>query len=277
MPQAKRFPLKINTLSKKDMHAVLMNFRGGKVVNEGLERARKISKSHTSLTGVLVSVKDELFKTFESDLERDYLIILDFDSMVSSFYDQPVKIPYQLPSGRVGHYTPDILVYYRDNPINKQKTPPLLAEIKSLKDLRLNKDEYALKFAAAGKYAEQRGWKFQVLTEENIRTPYLFNAKFLRQYRLWEPPCNDSALLHEILNEEGIMTVQNLLDRAAEKKSSDPHMFEPVPITDLKAKAALLSTIWYYVFQGVFETDLQKKISMSAPLWHYSREIPEIT
>lgn len=256
------------------MNAALMNFRGGKAFEEGMLSARKIKKSHTSLTGALVSVKDELFKAFESDLERDFLILLDFDPLVSSFYDQPVRIPYELLSGKMGYYTPDILVYYRTNHVSGLLKCPLLAEIKYKKDLQQNHHEYALKFKAAEKYAQERGWEYKVLTEDDIRTPLFWNAKFLRSYRRIKPKVVEGELLLEILQEGKIITVQELLDEAARRRVADSEKFEPAPQNDFYAKASLLSTLWYFVLQRVFVSDLSQKLTMQSPLWIYTRDIP---
>jgi hypothetical protein len=42
---------------------------------------------------------------------------------------------------------------------------------------------YRPKFRAAQRYARQQGWRFRLVTERHMRTPYLENAKFLRPYR----------------------------------------------------------------------------------------------
>lgn len=50
---------------------------------------------------------NEEMDVFESLLEKDYLLLLDFDDTVETFEVQPVRIP--VPGVRNG-YVPDVLV-----------------------------------------------------------------------------------------------------------------------------------------------------------------------
>jgi len=47
---------------------------------------------------------------FESSLERDFLLLLDFDPEVVLYEEQPVTINYHDDQGRRRRYTPDVLV-----------------------------------------------------------------------------------------------------------------------------------------------------------------------
>jgi hypothetical protein len=74
---------------------------------------RNIPKNYRNVTGVLASSKSEGAAMFESTLERDFLMLLDFDPHVE-FYDvQPVKIEWLDDMGKHRSYTPDVLVHYR--------------------------------------------------------------------------------------------------------------------------------------------------------------------
>jgi hypothetical protein len=46
---------------------------------------------------------------WESLLERDYIVLLEFDPDVITFVEQPFRVRYSF-EGRVRHYTPDFLV-----------------------------------------------------------------------------------------------------------------------------------------------------------------------
>jgi hypothetical protein len=116
---------------------------------------------------------------FESSLERDFLLLLDFDPDVEFFEEQPVKIVYHDASRRRRTYTPDVLVRYRTDPPPARHTKPLLCEVKYRDDLRQHWTDYRPKFRAAGRYAQQRGWRFRLVTERHVRTPYLDNVKSL--------------------------------------------------------------------------------------------------
>ena len=54
---------------------------------------RKIPKNHLMVTGGYSSSKNTEIDAFESLLEKDYLLLLDFDESVRSFEVQPVHIP----------------------------------------------------------------------------------------------------------------------------------------------------------------------------------------
>ena len=141
---------------------------------------RKIPKNYLGVTGSFASRKNGQMGGFESLLEKEYMLLLDFDESVESFEEQPVTIP--VPGVARG-YTPDVLVRFRADPATGQIRASLLTEIKHSDDLKKNAEKYAPKFAAADQYAAERGWEFRLTTEKDIRTPRLSNLKFLREYR----------------------------------------------------------------------------------------------
>jgi len=151
---------------------------------------RTVPKNYRSLTGLVPNPRTQSMTAFESSLERDFLLLLDFDPDVEWFEEQPVKIIYHDAKGRRRTYTPDVLVRYRTDPPQARHTKPLLCEVKYRDDLRQHWAEYRPKFRAAQCYARQQGWRFHVVTERHVRTPYLENVKFLRSYRIL--PVNDS-------------------------------------------------------------------------------------
>ncbi len=75
---------------------------------------RKIPKNYLFVTGGFSSQKSESISGFESLLEKDYLLLLDFDDSVESFEVQPVKIPV---TGVRNGYVPDVLVKYHPNAV----------------------------------------------------------------------------------------------------------------------------------------------------------------
>jgi len=143
---------------------------------------RTVPKNYRSLTGLVPNPRAQSMTAFESSLERDFLLLLDFDPDVECFEEQPVKIIYHDAKGRRRTYTPDVLVRYRTDPPQARHTKPLLCEVKYRDDLRQHWAEYRPKFRAAQRYARQQGWRFHVVTERHVRTPYLENVKFLRSY-----------------------------------------------------------------------------------------------
>jgi len=114
---------------------------------------------------------------FESALERDWLTLLEFDDEVSSYTTQPIKICYE-HEGSSASYTPDVIVYYHD----ELKRKPLLCEVKYQAELLEKQSYYEPKFIAAAQYANNNGWSFTTINEQQVRTVYLENLKLLSLY-----------------------------------------------------------------------------------------------
>lgn len=186
---------------------------------------RKIPKNHLVVTGSFASRKNGQMDAFESLLEKEYMLLLEFDERVLRFEPQPVTIAVPgIPKG----YVPDVLVYYHPDPASGEIPKPLLIEVKHTDDLQRNAEKYAPKFAAAEKYASERGWEFRKMTEIDIRTQRLVNLKFLREYRNIEPASHDSSRLVQIVRGSGsISSVDGLLGRLA---STDDDRLHWLPI-----------------------------------------------
>jgi hypothetical protein len=85
---------------------------------------------------------------FESSLERDFLLLLDFNPDVEFFEEQPVKIVYHDAKGRRRTYTPDVLVRYRTDPSQlRHTTSPY--EDRSSADLVCQADDLGPRAAGA--------------------------------------------------------------------------------------------------------------------------------
>jgi TnsA endonuclease N terminal len=139
---------------------------------------RKIPKNYRSVTGRIAKHRDGGSAGFESTLERDHYIVLSFDPLVASFVEQPVEIAFTDASGKARTYTPDALERYIDGSRR-------LVEVKYVNELRrLIRDErYAEVIRAGRAYARSQGWTYHVLTELEIRTAAVDNARLLLEHR----------------------------------------------------------------------------------------------
>lgn len=169
---------------------------------------RKIPKNYLVVTGSFASRKNGQMDAFESLLEKEYMLLLDFDDHVERFEAQPVVVP--VPGISKG-YTPDVLVYYLPDPESEEIRKPLLTEVKHTDDLHRNSDKYAPKFAAAERFASERGWEFRVTTQIDIRTPRLANLKFLREYRNIQPEQQANSHLIQVIGKAGGVSSPKLL------------------------------------------------------------------
>src|SRR5919197_6548596 len=102
-----------------------------------------MNKNYRSLTGLVPNTHTQSMTAFESSLERDFLLLLDFDPDVEFYEEQPVCIVYQDDHGRCRTYTPDVFVRYQT------AAKPLLCEVKYRDDLRQHWTVYRPKFRAA--------------------------------------------------------------------------------------------------------------------------------
>lgn len=200
---------------------------------------RKIPKNHLFVTGGYSSRKNMEMDAFESLLEKDYLLLLDFDDKVESFEVQPVHIPVKgVPRG----YVPDILVKYRPDPETGECQRPLLAEVKRSDFLKKHSVKYAPKFAAAVLFAENLGWEFRTVDESDIRLPRLKNIKFLREYR------------NINLSEDDCDRVNQVIELQGGNSSSERVLSVLAPNDD--ARLYWLPVIWAMIQQKKLFTDL---------------------
>jgi hypothetical protein len=139
---------------------------------------RTIGTSRRALTG-RVKLHSGGAAGFESSLERDWLIAVDFDPFSVQVKEQPFSLHYKV-DGKSRRYTPDLLVEYL-KPC--QPSNIVVYEVKPLEDLRADWKLFRPRFKAAVRYCRERGWRFKIVTEREIRTPFVENAKLLRRYR----------------------------------------------------------------------------------------------
>jgi len=208
---------------------------------------RTIPKNHLMVTGGFSSSKNDQMAAFESLLEKDFFLLLDFDDSVESIEPQPVRVPVLgVPNG----YVPDALIHYRLDPVTGVARKPRLVDVKHTSDLERNGRKYETKFESAKQYAEERGWVFEVVVQKHIRSVRLQNLKFLREYRNIEPAEADIVRVLDCLEAKG--SLSGLLGILA---NSDEERLHWLPI------------IWYMVLHHHLQTDLDEPFTNDTPLW----------
>lgn len=212
-----------------------------------MQPVRKIIKSSRSLRGSHPSTKTGQLVQLESALERDFCCLLEFDSAVLSYVEQPVTIEYKL-EGRLRRYTPDFLVHYTI------ERSPILAEVKYRADLRAQWTQLKPKFRAAKHYAAAKGWEFRLYSEAQIQTPYLLNAKFLLRFCM---PMTTVRPAYELL----------LLEIMAQLGESTPTELVLVAFQDPDRQAELLPVLWYLVGKGRIGCNLYQPLTMRSLVW----------
>ena len=211
---------------------------------------RKIPKNYRNVTGIAAHRKAEGGASFESTLERDFIALLEFDPAVERFEVQPVKLDWSDHQGRARSYTPDVLATFKPHGLPRRT---VLYEVKYRSDLRTDWSDLHRKFKAAVRYARQQGWRFKIVTEVEIRSPYLDNATFLLPFVRRGP------------SEEGHMAL--LTDRLAEMHRATPTDLLASCRQDEWHRAELIPTLWYLVGTRQIGADLDEKLTMMSPIW----------
>lgn len=222
--------------------------------------SRKIRPSHRGIRGKFPSQKCGRIVEHESTLERDFLLICEFDVNVARYEEQPVRIDYTDEHGKKRQYTPDVLVTYRSDIVPARWMPPMLCEIKYRSDLRADWPAIRRKWRAGRAYAAAQGWKFRMLTERDIRTPYLDNARFLLPYRHRPRDATDERLL---------------LDWMRELRSCDPETLLAACFRDPQMRASLIPSLWQLVGWQRIWCDLSLPLTMTSCLWHVDPDLPD--
>lgn len=114
--------------------------------------ARKIKKSKTTVTGRMSSSKTMQAHDFESTLERDFILLQEFDYNVRSYVERPCTIEY-IYNDVIHRYTPDLLIFYNPDSLPGKNFSPLLCEVKHSSLLERNAELNQVKFKAAEEYA----------------------------------------------------------------------------------------------------------------------------
>jgi len=212
---------------------------------------RTIPKNYRNLTGLANSQKaNDAF--FESSLERDFLTMIEFDSCIESYDVQPVCISWVDSNGRKRKYTPDVLLSYISGRSSFSNSNIVLCEIKYRSDIQKNWEGLKPKFKAAIRYAKEQGWRFKLFTENEIRTTYMENARFLQPY------------LRDALNESHEELIFGALHSMRE--CSVEQLIKSL-FNDKWAQAEILPSLWWLIAAKRVNLDLNLPITMSSRIW----------
>lgn len=210
---------------------------------------RIIPKNFRNVTGRASSNKTES-AFFESTLERDFLAALDFDTNVVSYDVQPLTINWFDTEGNLRKYTPDVLV----SALNPKtgKVEKILYEVKYREEIKKKWKKLKPKFKAALRYASAQGWKFKIVSEQEVKTAYTDNARFLLPYVNQQLNEDYENLILDELDKLEETSIEELLNRL----SSDPWL-----------KADYLPTVWHLIGVQRIGADLYLPLTMTSNIW----------
>ncbi len=206
---------------------------------------RKIPVGRRSVTGH-APVKGRSVG-FESSLECDLLELLESDRAVASVLEQPLRIEYRDAEGRAQRYVPDFLVEHHDG-------SKAIVEVKFRSELRERWCELRPRLRAGVAHARRHGMRFKIMTDVEIRTPYLGNLQFLRRYRRAVPLVDDATEEHLVAMLEilGVASPSLLLDASYD--------YAPNRQTAIPA-------LWRLIGQGRIGTNLRLPLTMASEIW----------
>ena len=201
---------------------------------------RKIPKNYRSVTGTFPSHKNKRNIFYESLLERDFCLLLEFNDDVISYEEQPFRLYYKSANSKK-RYTPDVLVHYKPS-LNKI---PCVFEVKMSDEIKEKKVFFEEKFNQIEKYININDLNFKIFTELDIDKVYLENAMFLYRYK----DLNNKTISKNILEKMKLfqeISVNDLLQHFSSNK------FEQMEI---------LPYIWQLIFLNKIVIDMYIKIT----------------
>ncbi len=178
------------------------------------------------------------------------MLLMHWDYAVDYFQSQPVRIEYSDSAGKLRTYTPDLWVKFHEQLAPGRK--PILFEVKYRADLIAQASELKPKFRAARAYAKEQGGQFKVVTETEIRSPYLENVKFLWRYRDSRYHIEHQVKLTQTLEEMAVAPVSILLEATYRSET-------------LRGEA--LWTLWCLVARQEIVFDMTQPVSMDTCVW----------
>jgi len=156
---------------------------------------RKIPLGRRSITGAYSSVKMDRLVYHESTLERDFIYLLEFDSNVDRYEEQPMAVQYYAGRRLITH-VPDFKVRYHT--ADKQRST-VIFQVKYRDDLLTNWKKYHPALRATKRFARDHGWEARIVTDREIRIPRLQNVKRLLPFRLHLIDEDEASLCTELL------------------------------------------------------------------------------
>lgn len=168
---------------------------------------RKVSnRSKKNTIGDFPSFKMKRMIAFESLVERDGIYTFDFDPEVLAFEEQPFSIEYEHEKKK-RHYTPDFLLKKLDHSVVVECKPVVFVDT----------HENRRKFDVARQWCDEHGYRFQVLTETELRTGFrLENIKLLTRFaRQRIGPDIRSRVYAQLFSPGNDLTVNGLASHAS--------------------------------------------------------------
>lgn len=184
----------------------------------------------------------------ESDLERDLLLLLQFDPTLVAIREQPQTIQCAGADGRQTRYTADFIAVHRSQPPRG-----FIIEVKYIEELKTKWRTLRPRLKAGRSFANGNGLGFLLLTERQIRGQPLEALRFLSRFR-------------DLLTDEG--TEEHLVHRLAGIGPSTPPQLLAAAFEAKSNQARALPYLWKLIATGRITADIDEgRITMATPIW----------
>lgn len=191
--------------------------------------------------------------SFESALEADFLEIMNFDRSVTKLREQPVQLRFHDRYSIPHRYTPDFLVVHGARSVAGAGPRVFLYEVKYRADLFALWPSLKPKFLEARRYARERDMEFRIVSEVEIRGPYLDNVRLLNHHReAARRPGMEERLTTVFLEGPPITTARALIERAW---------------NDLQFRKEAEGSLLRLLAVGDIHADLTQPITLDSAIW----------
>jgi hypothetical protein len=213
---------------------------------------RRLKKSYRSVSGFYPSKKLGRLVQFDSALERDCILLLDFHPAVRSFAEQPVRIPWKVGSEpRI--YVPDFRIQFRAGAVflGRRTRTDWVVEVKYRNEVTETFPILRPKLRAGFRYSSTLSCTFRILTDLEIRGVALQNAMFLKKYL-------DQSVSPEVLVD--ICSVIGTVEHATPREIA--RILSPQLGTDQSYRL-----LWYAIAAQRVQFDIERALVVDSPIW----------
>lgn len=204
------------------------------------QQVRKIKPTRRSVSG-FYPFRDTISIPYESSLERDFIIIQEFDKDVRDLVAQPVSIPFHL-KGRTYTYTPDFLVLLNNN-------KGILAEVKPNSEWRSHWRSWLPKWKAAYRWANDRQFTFHIFDESRIRGSLFNNIQLLNTFKRNKLGEEEISFVKTVIGSQH-MRISDYLTRCPSETHDQQYL--------------LICTM---LAHGILQTDFYQPITPTSHIW----------
>lgn len=194
---------------------------------------------------------------FDSKIEHDIFLLLNFEAEIEYVVEHPVKIEYQDDDGKDQTFIPYLLVKYSNQSSDQPAKKPLLIELKYKEEYAKDSRKIDTKCNAARIVCESENWDFKLILDTDINQDKIENIIFLQTYDIIED--------RYAFDEKIVPIILRKIKQA--KKSTPKKLLDSV--TNSKTEYIdYLPYLWHLIRWEQIGADIDIPLTMSSKIWH---------